>query len=379
MVSCDVSDRDALAELLASIPAAHPLTGVVHAAGVAPGATIASLTPEHVGQVFGAKVDAAWHLHELTRAADPPLFVLFSSMAATIGVPGLAHYAAANAFLDALARHRRSQGLPATSIAWGLWAQTSEMTRELGRQELARIAREGFGALSTSDALSCFDAVYGSDTPHVCATRLERRSAHADELTATATEFANVRTPQAAEVRAGAHRTSAQRLAALEPAQRGPAVLNLVRTHLATVLGHSSIDRVPPTSTFHDLGCDSLTAVELRNRLNSATGLRLPPTLIFELPTVAGLAEYIAAELGDEVTPTTSAAEALAELDRVQSTLASLSAEQARQLVPRLAAILAGLRGQAVRESEPEATASDLDSASVEDLLKLIDAEFGSL
>ncbi|NUT97558.1 MAG: SDR family NAD(P)-dependent oxidoreductase, partial [Saccharothrix sp.] len=248
VVAADVADRDAVAALLASIP---DLSLVVHAAGVLDDGTVESLTPERLERVLRPKVDAAWHLHSLT---DVPL-ELFSSLAGAVGGAGQANYAAGNAFLDALAQFRHARGLPGVSIAWGLWEQDSGLTGGLSVGDRARLARSGFAALSTADALSMLDSALTVDRPLVVGAR------------ATA--------PVAVAV------------------ERGD-VLGLVRAHVATVLGHGSPDAVEVHRPFKDLGFDSLTTVELRNRLAAATGLRLPTTLVFDHPTPAALAAHLA-------------------------------------------------------------------------------------
>ncbi|QQQ79368.1 acyltransferase domain-containing protein [Saccharothrix sp. 6-C] len=257
VVACDVGDRDALAALLADLPG---LTAVVHAAGVLDDGTVESLTPERLATTLRPKVDAAWHLHELT---DVPL-VLFSSLAGVLGGAGQANYAAGNAFLDALAQHRRARGLPAVSIAWGLWAEDSGLTGGLGEADRARLARSGYAPLSTAEALAMFDSAVTADRPLVVGAR------------------ATVVTP-AAKTDQGT-------------------VLDLVRAHVATVLGHGSPDSVDVSRPFKDLGFDSLTTVELRNRLAAATGRSLPTTLVFDHPTPAALAEHLAGERRPVVT-----------------------------------------------------------------------------
>ncbi|MFC9948949.1 SDR family NAD(P)-dependent oxidoreductase, partial [Streptomyces pratensis] len=181
VVACDVSDRDALAELLADIDG---LRGVVHAAGVLDDAMVSSLTPERLDTVLRPKLDAAWHLHELTRDRDLSLFVLFSSAAGVFGAPGQGSYAAANSFLDALAQHRRRAGLPAQSLAWGLWADRSEMTGALQGTDLARMGRSGVKAFSAERGLALFDAAVASSRSHVLPVRLDMAALRGQDVVA---------------------------------------------------------------------------------------------------------------------------------------------------------------------------------------------------
>ena len=173
VVACDVADRDAVAELLAQVPARYPVRGVFHAAGVLDDAVIASLTPERVDAVLRAKVDAAWNLHELTQDLDLSAFVMFSSMAGIVGAAGQGNYAAANSFLDGLAAYRRARGLPGLSMAWGLWEQASAMTRHLGERDKVRMSRVGLAPLSTVQALELFDTAMIDECPVVVAARLD--------------------------------------------------------------------------------------------------------------------------------------------------------------------------------------------------------------
>ncbi|MEW1847790.1 type I polyketide synthase, partial [Nonomuraea angiospora] len=277
VAACDVADREALAGVVASV--ADSLTGVVHAAGVLDDGVITSLTSERLDTVMRPKADAAWHLHQLTRDLNLSAFVLFSSIAGVLGGPGQGNYAAANAYLDALAEHRRAQGLRATSLAWGLW-NTGGMTEELTEADLRRMERVGLKPLSEAEGLTLFDAALCSDRPVLVAAR-----------------FAQARSARTQPRRAAAVNGLAGRLAAMEPAERQSALSNLVRQEVATVLGHASADAVQPDRTFQDLGFDSLTAVEFRNRLTTVTGLRLPATLIFDYPTAAAVADYVDSEL----------------------------------------------------------------------------------
>ncbi|MFF9587492.1 type I polyketide synthase, partial [Streptomyces achromogenes] len=292
--ACDIADRAALEAVLDRAAARHPLTGVVHAAGVMDDAVLESLTPEQLDRVLRPKTDAAWNLHQLTSRHDLSAFVLFSSAAGVIGSAGQAHYCAGNAFLDALAAHRRSLGLPAASLAWGLWAQDSEMTRHLGARGRSRLARGGLVPLRSGEGLALFDAALLSGRPVVVPARFDvaalRELAGQGLLPPTAEGLL----PTAAGAPADPGASSwAGRLAAL-PAERRPHVLaDLVRGQVAAVLGHDSADAVAADRAFKDLGFDSLTAVELRNRLGAATGLTLPATLVFDHPTVTSLSAHL--------------------------------------------------------------------------------------
>ncbi|WP_242902338.1 type I polyketide synthase [Actinomadura terrae] len=310
VVAADAADRTALAGVLAQVPAEHPLTAVVHAAGVLDDALLDDLDPGRIDTVFRPKADAAWHLHELTRDRDLAAFVLFSSGAGVVGNAGQAGYAAANGYLDGLARLRRAEGLPAVSVAWGLWARASGMTGHLGDAGLARLARAGLAGLSTAEGLALFDAALGARDPVVVAARFDfaaLRALAADGDLPPALRGlvrpARVAAPPAVEQHAGSF---AERLAALPAPERPGLALDLVRRGAASVLGHDSPDEIGAAQAFRDLGFDSLAAVELRNRLARAAGVRLPATLVFDHPTPADLARRLLTELlpeppGDEI------------------------------------------------------------------------------
>ena len=307
IAACDVSDRDAVAAVLQGVP----LTAVVHAAGVLDDGVITALTPERVDAVLRPKVDAAWHLHELTEDLDLSAFVLFSSVAGVLGGPGQGNYAAANAFLDALALHRRARGLPATSLAWGLWA--GGMGGELSEADLERLAREGYGVLSAAEGLALFDAACAAGEAVIVPVKLDLPALQAYARRCGAVGVCVAWCGRRCGVPARAAEASAlrQRLAGLSADEQDRVVLEFVRAQVAAVLGHADRGQDRPGRGFLDLGFDSLTAVELRNTLGVATGLRLPATLVFDYPTPAALGEFVrartgrgaAAEAGAEVRP----------------------------------------------------------------------------
>ncbi|MGV9317267.1 SDR family NAD(P)-dependent oxidoreductase, partial [Streptomyces sp. NPDC003691] len=278
--ACDIADRDAVAALLDGIDG---LTGVVHTAGVLDDGVLSSLTPERISAVLRPKADAVWNLHELTADRELNRFVVFSSAAGVFGNAGQGNYSAANAFLDALIGHRRSLGLPGQSLAWGLWDQHDGMARQ------AKMDRGT--ALSAEDGLRLLDAATGTGLPVLVPMGLDLAALRGTEVHPLLRGLVRGR------VRRTVEGGLAARLAGLSPAERERTVLDLVRRQVAAVLGHDGPNAITPDRVFGDLGFDSLTAVELRNRLNAATGLRLPATLIFDHPTSAVLADHLLAEL----------------------------------------------------------------------------------
>ncbi|MEV5839044.1 type I polyketide synthase, partial [Nocardia sp. NPDC052112] len=299
VVACDVTDADAVAGLLADIPAQWPLTGVIHAAGVLDDGVIASLTAQRVDAVLAPKVDAAWHLHQATADLDLAAFVVFSSISGTVGGPGQGNYAAANAFLDGLVTHRRARGLAGQSLAWGPWARSGGMTGQLGAADLARMSRAGFTAMPDEPALAGWDAVLERGTAHAVIATVDtatiRAKAEAGLLPPLLRALAPAVRRSAALATVGS--TLRQRLSGLDAGRQRQAVLDTVRTHIAAVLGHDSASAIDPDRAFQDLGFDSLGAVELRNRLKTATGLSLPAAVVFDYPTPQALAAHLTDEL----------------------------------------------------------------------------------
>ncbi|MFB7329958.1 type I polyketide synthase, partial [Streptomyces sp. NPDC056190] len=290
VAACDVADRDAVAALVAE----HPLTAVVHTAGVLDDGVLNSLTSERLTAVLRPKVDGAWNLHEATRHLDLDAFVVFSSVAGVFGGAGQANYAAGNAFLDALTAHRQSLGLPAISLAWGPWQQGAGMTAGLDERDVRRAAESGMPLITIEQGLALFDAALTTGEAALVTSRLDLAAFRGrPEIPALLRGL--IRTPvrRAAATGAaeGADAGLVQRLARLDREQRHEVLLDLVRASAALVLGHAAGSDIDADRAFRDLGFDSLTAVELRNRLRTATGLRLSATAIFDHPTLSALAD----------------------------------------------------------------------------------------
>ena len=383
-VACDVSDRAQLQTALAQVPAEHPLTAVVHCAGVLDDALIAEQTPQRLDEVLGPKADAAWHLHELTRDTELSAFVLFSSLAATLGNPGQGNYAAANSFLDALAQRRRSQGLPATAIAWGLWERESALTAGMDEASRARLARAGLIAIADAAGLELFDRARAGAVALAVAAPMEASALGALSRAGTLPPLLS------GLVRAGSRRRSkatsgslSRRLAGVPEAEREDAVLNLVREHVATVLGHVSAEAIDPDANFKDLGFDSLGAVELRNRLGQATGMRLKATLVFDHPSSTEIGAYLLAEVGES---SNGRLPIYDELDRLEAMLAKVEVDKAER--DRLAARIRTFNVRLLQlwgsgsglgsGPEEELAVVNLESASDDELFQLIDEELGS-
>ncbi|WP_455907785.1 type I polyketide synthase, partial [Streptomyces albogriseolus] len=360
IAACDTGDRAAVRALLEDVDPGHPLTAVVHAAGVLDDAPVTALDAERLDTVLRPKTDAALHLHELT--ADLPLaaFVLFSGAAGLLGRPGQANYAAANTFLDALAAHRRATGLPATALAWGLWGEASGMTGHLSDTDLRRLRRSGIAPMSNAQGLAFFDrALARPGGPSLLVpAKLDTHALRGPGAQVPALLRGLVpaaapasRTPApggAAALPAGAPRDIAERLAGLDASARERELLTLVRTEVAAVLGLGGADAVDPGRTFRDIGFDSLTAVELRNRLNAATGLRLAAAVVFDQPTAHAIAAHIGAELAAVTGGARQAGEtALAGLETLEAAVAALADDDIRRetLHRRLAVLVTALGG----------------------------------
>jgi acyl transferase domain-containing protein len=410
VAACDTADEDALTSLLDSVPPAHPLSAVIHAAGVVDDGAIAGLTPQRLDAVLRAKADSAWHLHRLTRERHLEAFVLFSSLAGTLGTPGQGNYAAANTFLDGLAHLRHAEGLPATSIGWGLWAQDSALTARLDSAQRARIERSGIVPLPTDRALATLDAAVSVGDPAPLAALLDPVALRARAETGTLPPPLRGLVAAAEPVFAGnadgpgrenGPEALIGRLRGLDPEERRQEVLALVRAEAAAVLAHAGPQAVVPGRGFLDAGFDSLTVLDLRNRLGAVTGLRLSSTLAFDHPTPLALAAHLSDRLGETLAASGSTPAAagtrpgplLAELDRLESAVAAFLAARAPahgtarqpghddpagerdQAVARLRELLRRLdRGPA----GDDGVSDRLMAASAEEVLSFIDNELTS-
>ncbi|MFI6653853.1 SDR family NAD(P)-dependent oxidoreductase [Streptomyces sp. NPDC050529] len=373
--ACDASDRTQLAALIASLE--RPLTAVIHAAGVLDDGVVESMTAEQLGRVMRPKVDAALHLHELTAGMELSAFVLFSSVAALVGSPGQANYAAANAVLDALAGHRRAAGLPAGSLAWGLWAEAGGMAGGLEAAELARLERMGVGALPTDLGLDLFDQARQLDEALLAPVRLDLAALRAQARAGSLPPLFRGLVRMPAQPVQSMDVPLAQQLAGLQETERQQVVLQLVQGQVAAILGHASPGAIDPDRAFKELGFDSLGAVELRNRLTRASGVRLPATLVFDHPTSGAVAQLILAEVGGDVEPPFEQ-----ELRRLEDTfeamIASVAAGERQRVAGRLRTLLDRL-GEGDRRADERIDVNErFEAASTADeVLRLIDAEFG--
>ncbi|MEJ2870704.1 SDR family NAD(P)-dependent oxidoreductase [Actinomycetospora sp. OC33-EN08] len=370
--SCDVTDRGALTSLIDGLP---DLRAVVHTAGVLDDGTIAGLDPARLDAVLAPKLDAARLLDELTRERDLDAFVLFSSFAGLVGAPGQGNYAAANAGLDAVARTRRAAGLPALSIAWGPWADAG-MAADDGFAD--RLARGGVTELDPAAALEVLDRLLGGVDPVVAVADVDW-TRYAPALTGLRPAPLLAGLPEAATPTAEAGpRPGTVDLAALAPADRERGALALVRTTVAVVLGHADAADVDPARAFSDMGFDSLTAVETRNRLEAATGLVLPAHLLFDHPTPGALAAHLAAEVGGEAPD--DGPSVFAELDRLERALGTVGPDDGsrERIGARLAELVATWEASGSAAPDDDRSVGDrLGDADAEQVFAFIDQEFG--
>jgi acyl transferase domain-containing protein/acyl carrier protein len=367
IVACDVSDRDQVAELIDSVPPEFPLSAVVHAAGALEDGMVGSMTSARLERVLAPKLDSAWHLHELTAEYELSAFILFSSSTGTLGGPGQSNYAAANAFLDSLAAFRHERDLPAISMAWGLWEVTEGMAGNMSKADRARMERAGMLALSPEQGLALFDAAYALGEPFVVPARLDatalRRQARAGFIPPLLRGL--VRAPARVREESG---SLARRLTSTPVSERKRVALEEVSSEVASVLGHNSAADIDPHRAFSELGFDSLAAVELRNRLASASGLRLPATLVFDHPTAAELTDFLLERISPLVDGAPGADDG--ELD-VRNALAAIPLARLREAgVMDTLLQLAGLIDGSAKQAEEDGVDS-IDEMDLESLVKM--------
>ncbi|OLZ74767.1 polyketide synthase [Streptomyces sp. IMTB 2501] len=378
LARCDAADRAELAALLDEHE--HEVRAVVHAAGVVDNGVLATLDTDKVDRVLRPKVDAAWNLHELTRDKHLSAFVLLSSTAGLLVGGGQANYAAANTFLDGLAAHRRALGLPAVSLAYGLWSGSGGMSAGIDAADLERLRRLGLPPLTPAQGLRTFDAGPGAEDAVLVPVRLDAAALRTrpDGVPALLRGLVRPARRRGTEPATGAPADSwRDRLAPLDDAERDRALLELVRTHVAGVLGHPSPESVVPGRAFQEMGFDSLAAVELRNLLAGATGLTLPATLVFDQPTPLTLAAHLKSALVPG--PADLTRSALTELDRLETALHGLPDQDGShaRVTARLEALLRSWQDTHGRHPAPEAPA-DLREASDEELFAKLDNELGA-
>ncbi|MGH2958687.1 MAG: type I polyketide synthase, partial [Solirubrobacterales bacterium] len=380
--ACDISDRDATKRLLAGIDDEHALQGVIHAAGVVDDGLIESMTPRQVEAAMLPKAKGAWNLHELTKQISLKRFVSFSSVAGTIGSAGQSNYAAANAFLDALAVARSATGLPAQAIAWGPWELDAGMTAELSVADRARISRLG-RAITAEAGLQMFDTALQLDSPALAAVELDAKKlrgfAEDGQLPSIFEGLVRVRRYRGQ----GAKGSLEKQLEGVTRDQQPAMVLKAVLEQAAAVLGHSSTGAIDPEAQFKDLGFDSLSAVEFRNRLTWISGLRLPASLIFDRPTLSAVAKELSAGLSGGLRAIDGIER---ELTKVETQLQQLDldATDRRRLYERLQQFSSKSRefglgdaANAVPATDGEAAIVDIDSVSDDALFEILDKELG--
>ncbi|WP_052230361.1 type I polyketide synthase [Streptomyces sp. CT34] len=387
IVACDAADRDQLAAALDGIDAAHPLTAVVHAAGVLDDALLGDLDAARLRTVFAPKVPAAFHLHDLTAHLPLRAFVVFSSAAGTLGGSGQANYAAANTALDRLVAERAAQGLPAASAAFGLWERVSGMTGAMDDAERLRVRRGGLVSLTDGAGLDAFDQVVDGSEPLVLATEFDLAALRAQAAAGQLPPMAQTLLPASSATTRAAEDDAARlraRLAEADPAEAGRIVTSFVLGHLAEVLGHADSSAIPSTGSFKELGLTSINAVELRNRLAAGTGLTLPAGLVFDHPNPKALAAHLAERMAgagqrgrsDPLAPALEAVRALGERLARLAPHAADSADGGRAVQEALGT-LAGQWRDSTGRTTGTAPVDSLDGATDDEIFGLIDNELG--
>nr|BAC57030.1 protomycinolide IV synthase 3 [Micromonospora griseorubida] len=375
----DVADRAEVERLVAAVPAEHPLTAVVHAAGTLDDGMIPSLDQEQVGRVLRPKADGALYLHELTRGSALSAFVLFSSVAAVLGGPGQGSYAAANGFLDAFAQNRSAAGLPTVSLSWGLLAGAARMTAHVDQDALRRrMSRGGILPLSGRDLTALFDAALAGTEAHQVPVRIDPSAIPDDAgVSPLLRGLAAGRPARAVASEPVDVRSLVERLTGMPEEAQQTLLENLVRTHAAAVLGYDGPDAIQGDTAFMEIGVDSLAAVDVRNRLAAATGLRLAASTDFDHPTPVVLAGHLRAQLGLE----TRTVPLVGELERLTEALGSTSLvdidpDDRREIAARFTALHA--RWLEMQQAEKpakdtELTVDDIDAADDDAIFAYLD------
>ncbi|QSQ15455.1 type I polyketide synthase [Myxococcus landrumensis] len=340
VVQADVSKEEDVRRALDAAAVLAPLRGVVHAAGVLDDGVLLQQDWERFARVLAPKVDGAWQLHELTRGMELDLFVLYSSASALLGARGQGSYAAANAFLDALAHHRRALGLPALSVNWGPWAEVG-MAASLA----ARFRTQGIETFTPVEGLKALWRALSFDKPQLTLMRVDW-SRYLSQLPpgAMSSLFSELAAREGApsSVDPGASQKLRRQLEAAAPRQRLSILMESVRAEAIKVLGLDPTFPLEPRQRLFEAGLDSLMALELRNRLQGGVGAALPSTLVFDYPSVEAITTYLLREvLHLEEQQTGGVEEAKAEEAALVEKIMDLSPDElAASLDAKLAALM---------------------------------------
>ncbi|MFO7566199.1 MAG: SDR family NAD(P)-dependent oxidoreductase, partial [Enhygromyxa sp.] len=367
----DVAHLEQAKALLDTVSADHPLTAVFHTAGVLDDGLLTALTPERLAKVFAPKVDAALNLHQLTKDLPLAAFVLFSSVAGVLGSPAQASYAAANAFLDALCAHRQAIGLPAQSLAWGPWAEGG-MAARLSDADIARMKRSGFPPITVAEGLQLLDAALARPEPALVPVRLDTKAlAGRSDLPRLFSGLVRASPQRAATSKLDESQTLTARIAATPSGKRLRLVTELVLREAALVLGAPSPNALGTKQALQELGLDSLMAVELRNRLQSSSGLRLPATFLFDYPTVTAIAEYVLGSLAPNASEPEQSKDPDFDEGQLRKMLATIPIATLRES-SLLSELIKLAEDQSSPASDETSGQTTIDEMSVDDLINFV-------
>ncbi|UNI18430.1 putative PKS/NRPS-like protein biosynthetic cluster [Purpureocillium takamizusanense] len=297
VLASNVADRDSVRSVMATLDDMNrPLRGVVHAAGVVDSGVLSTLTPEQFATTFAPKISGAWHLHELTRKMDMDLFMMFSSVSGVVGMPGLANYAAANTFLDALASMRRAQHLPASSVAYGTW-QGEGMITTLAGNTRTHLARFGLRPLAPDVGLELLDQAVRSGRALTVAAALdfEQLRGYYEDCGSIPPLLSLVLGRRS--TRAHQHHDLREALKNANPEQHASIVLSMVRETVAKMLGFARPEDVDVSQPLQNIGIDSLTAVLIRNHLAALTGMTLSANIALLHPNLKALSQALLSQM----------------------------------------------------------------------------------